>query len=60
MPTYTYECQSCKHRFDQYQSISEKPLTTCPKCKEETVNRLITSGNFVLKGEGWFKTSGSY
>jgi len=60
MISYTYKCNHCNHRFDQYQKISEQPLITCPACSKDDLVRLITSGNFVLKGEGWFKTSGQY
>jgi putative FmdB family regulatory protein len=60
MPTYTYYCKHCYERTEAVQKITESPLTKCPVCKEETLTRLVTSGNFVLKGENWFKTSGHY
>jgi len=40
MPTYTYKCKSCEHKFGVEQSITEDPLTTCPKC-EEAIFRVI-------------------
>jgi len=39
--------------------MSEEPITVCPECKQET-RRIIVGGNFVLKGEKWFKNSGGY
>ena len=35
MPTYEYECSSCKHKFEILQSINAKPKTKCPKCAKK-------------------------
>lgn len=59
MPTYTYRGTECKHEVEVQQRISDNPITECPKCKKPT-KRIITSGNFILKGEKWHKNSGSY
>ncbi|HLD41059.1 MAG TPA: FmdB family zinc ribbon protein, partial [Candidatus Omnitrophota bacterium] len=40
MPTYEYECMSCGHAFEQFQNMSDKPLTKCPKC-DKALRRLI-------------------
>ncbi|AKF05314.1 Hypothetical protein DB32_002463 [Sandaracinus amylolyticus] len=37
------------------QRISENPVKVCPKCGAEKAKRLISGGNFMLKGEGWYK-----
>ncbi len=56
MPTYEYECQECRHRFEEYQSITEPPLKACPECGGE-VHRLIGSGAGILfKGSGFYET----
>ena len=56
MPTYEYQCSKCHHRFDEFQSISAKPLTKCPKCKGK-VQRLIGGGaGFLFKGSGFYQT----
>ena len=56
MPTYEYECQKCNHRFDLFQSMTEKPIKTCPECKG-TVKRLIGSGSgIIFKGSGFYAT----
>ncbi len=59
MPIYEYDCPSCG-RFEQIQKVSEKPLKTCPSCaekgKKSTVERLVSSAAFHLKGSGWYKT----
>ena len=31
MPTYDYQCRTCGHRFEYFQSISADALTHCPK-----------------------------
>jgi putative FmdB family regulatory protein len=33
MPTYTYKCEKCQDTFDIYQTLDEKPLKRCKKCK---------------------------
>jgi putative FmdB family regulatory protein len=54
MPTYEYACGACGHEWELEQRISEKPATKCPKCKKSKAQRLISGGNFILKGEGWY------
>ena len=54
MPTYGYECKSCKHTFDAFQGIMDEPLKECPKCKKE-LRRLINGGaGIVFKGGGFY------
>ena len=40
MPTYEYECDACKHRFEELQSFSEAPLKKCPLLQEEQIARV--------------------
>jgi putative FmdB family regulatory protein len=54
MPTYSYRCSACNHTFDKVQRITEDAIKVCEACGAETASRLITSGNFVLKGSGWY------
>jgi putative FmdB family regulatory protein len=54
MPTYEYVCKNCGNAWEATQRISEAPLTECPKCHEQTAQRLISGGNFILKGGGWY------
>lgn len=59
MPTYNYACKKCEHGFEIIQKMSDTPLTTCPKCKEVELKKVIVSGGgFQLKGKGWFKSGG--
>jgi putative FmdB family regulatory protein len=57
MPTYEYECDSCHHRFDEFQSFKDEPLKVCPKCQQETLRRLFGTGAAILfKGSGFYET----
>lgn len=57
MPTYTYECQTCKQEFEAEQKISEPPLDKCqtPRCSGTPKRTIPSSTSFVLKGKGWFR-----
>ena len=56
MPTYGYECKSCGHTFDAFQSITDEPLKTCPECGK-AIRRLINGGTGVIfKGGGFYVT----
>ncbi len=56
MPTYEYQCGSCAHRFEAFQSIMAHPLTRCPHCRKK-VDRLISAGaGFLFKGSGFYTT----
>jgi putative FmdB family regulatory protein len=57
MPTYDYVCTKCGHAFEVFQSMKDKPLSRCPKCKRGRVKRLIGSGaGLLFKGSGFYET----
>ena len=57
MPTYDYECSACGHVFEEFQSMSEKHLKKCPKCKKSSLHRLLGAGSGVIfKGSGFYQT----
>ena|SRR5437763_1115229 len=64
MPTYEYICEKCAHQFEQFQSISAKPLTECPRamCAQKKwgkgkVKRAISGGaGLLFKGSGFYIT----
>ncbi len=57
MPTYDYKCQACEHSFEQFQSITAKPIKKCPQCGKMSVKRLIGAGSAVIfKGSGFYQT----
>jgi len=56
MPTYEYECRSCKHRFEEFQSITDEPIKVCPRCGK-AVRRLFGGGlGIIFKGSGFYTT----
>lgn len=56
MPIYEYRCQSCEHRLEKLQKMSEGVLVDCPECKRPTLKRLVSAPAFRLKGSGWYET----
>ena len=56
MPIYEYQCTACGHQLEAFQKITEKPLTECPTCHKETLNKLVSATTFQLKGTGWYAT----
>ena len=56
MPTYQYRCHDCGYEFEEFQSMTEDPITVCPECKGHT-RRLITGGaGLLFKGSGFYIT----
>lgn len=55
MPTYQYECISCGHQFEQFQSFSDEAIKSCPECEGE-VKKVYSAVGVVFKGSGFYKT----
>jgi putative FmdB family regulatory protein len=56
MPIYAYKCESCGHRQDVLQKISDPVLSTCPACGAASFVKQVTAAGFQLKGSGWYAT----
>src|SRR5437660_9909152 len=57
MRTYEYVDDACEHQFDEFQSMMDKPLKKCPKCKKPKLRRLFGTGAAVIfKGSGFYQT----
>ncbi|MEI6808382.1 MAG: FmdB family zinc ribbon protein [bacterium] len=56
MPTYEYACNSCSHKFEKFQGISDPPLKRCPKCKHKVRRLLGGGGGLIFKGSGFYTT----
>ncbi len=54
MPTYEYQCKECEHVEEVRHGMNEASPTQCPKCTHESLQRLISSTSFHLKGGGWY------
>jgi putative FmdB family regulatory protein len=55
MPTYEYLCQTCSHRFEQWQKMIDDPLEVCPEC-DGRIRRVFFPAGIVFKGSGFYKT----
>jgi len=53
MPIFAYRCESCGHRLDELQKLTDEPLKDCPACGEPSLQKLLSAPNFHLKGGGW-------
>ena len=56
MPTYDYRCTKCGHTFSVEQSMLDKPLTRCKKCRGKLEKMLPRSINLIFKGSGFYVT----
>jgi len=56
MPTYDYQCLSCRHRFERFQPMSARPVRFCPCCGKR-IRRLPSAGaGLIFKGSGFYIT----
>ena len=55
MPTYSYACTACDHRFDAVQSFSDDSLTVCPECGGR-LRKVFSAVGVVFKGGGFYRT----
>jgi len=56
MPTYTYQCEKCGIRFDQYQKFTDDHLVVCPECGEAALHKVYQPVGIVFKGKGFYAT----
>ena len=56
MPTYEYECDKCKHKFEHFQSMTAKHLKKCPECGGKVTRLLGTGSGIIFKGTGFYQT----
>lgn len=47
MPSYEHQCNNpdCNFEWEDFYSIKSEPPTTCPKCNQETAQRVISGGS---------------
>jgi putative FmdB family regulatory protein len=55
VPTYSYACTECGHRFDVVQAFTDDALTTCQQCSGR-LRKLFNSVGVVFKGSGFYRT----
>ncbi|WP_437223804.1 FmdB family zinc ribbon protein [Planctomicrobium sp. SH661] len=57
MPTYDYECASCHHTWELFQSIKAPAVKKCPECGKNQAKRVIGPGaGIIFKGSGFYIT----
>ena len=54
MPTYEYQCKTCEHRFEIWQSVGEE-APPCPECAAE-VRKIFHPVRTIFKGSGFYIT----
>jgi putative FmdB family regulatory protein len=54
VPTYSYACTACDHRFDTVQAFTDPSLTECPECSGR-LRKLFSSVGIVFKGSGFYR-----
>jgi len=58
MPNYDYQCESCGHRFEVFQSMKDAKLQDCPQeaCDGKVKRLLGTGAGLIFKGSGFYQT----
>jgi putative FmdB family regulatory protein len=56
LPTYDYRCTKCGDEFCVEQSMTDKPLARCRKCRGKLEKLLPRSLNLIFKGSGFYVT----
>jgi putative FmdB family regulatory protein len=56
LPTYDYRCTKCGDEFSVEQSIKDRPLARCRKCRGKLEKLLPKSLNLIFKGSGFYIT----
>ncbi|MFP5452201.1 MAG: FmdB family zinc ribbon protein [Thermoleophilia bacterium] len=56
MPFYEYRCNSCGHRFEVLQRMSDEPVTVCEECAAEAAERVLFAPAIHFKGSGFHNT----
>lgn len=57
MPTYDYFCTECDHKMEVFHKITDAALTTCTKCRQETLVRKPGGGiGLSFSGDGFYAT----
>lgn len=56
MPTYTYECGACGHRFEEFHSIKDDKPRRCPRCRKRAHRVPAGGAGLLFKGAGFYIT----
>lgn len=53
MPIYEFQCSNCFYKQETFERINSEKRKVCPKCRQYTLERIISKNTFILKGKGW-------
>jgi putative FmdB family regulatory protein len=56
VPTYDYECKTCKAVYELRQGFDAPTTHKCEECGKGTAKRLLRVPSVVFKGSGWYLT----
>jgi putative FmdB family regulatory protein len=56
MPTYTYRCKKCRHRFELFHSITDESVKRCPRCRGKAERVPSAGAGILFKGSGFYIT----
>ena len=55
MPTYSFACSACRHRFDTVLSIHDSSTPACPECGG-AVRKVFGNVAVTFNGSGFYRT----
>ncbi len=56
MPTYEYQCNSCKAVYELRQGFDAETTHKCEECGKGTAKRVLHAPPVLFKGSGWYAT----
>jgi putative FmdB family regulatory protein len=56
LPTYEYQCKSCKAVYELRQGFDAETTHKCEECGKGTAKRILSTPAVVFKGGGWYAT----
>ncbi len=56
LPTYEYQCKSCKAVYELRQGFDAETTHKCEECGKGIAKRILSTPAVVFKGDGWYAT----
>jgi putative FmdB family regulatory protein len=56
VPTYEYQCNSCKAVYELRQGFDAETTHKCEECGKGTAKRVLHAPPVLFKGSGWYAT----
>jgi putative FmdB family regulatory protein len=53
MPIYEFKCNQCGYEWSQLRKMGEDDPGECFDCHSSDTRKLLSKGNFHLRGRGW-------